>query len=321
MAVYTKVKKIELKRFLENYQTDQLSTYTGIAEGVENTNYLIKCGNTKYILTLYEKRVSEKDLPFFINLLNHLSKKNISSPVPIKMKNSQYLGKINGKSAALFSFVEGSSTKKITENHCSEVGKALANMHIASYDIDLIRQNSLSFNSWRTLYTSIENDLDSIKLGLSEEISIELEDLERNWPDTLPKGIIHGDLFPDNIFFINKNLSGLIDFYFACEEFYAFDIAICINAWCFENDYSFNITKARRLLSAYQKKRLLTKKELESLPILCRGAALRFLLTRSIDWINRTKNVLLIPKNPIEYYNKLKFHQSVISANDYGLYE
>ena len=321
MAVYTKVNEIELKKFLSNYRIDNLTSYTGIAEGVENTNYLILCGQTKYILTLYEKRVSETDLPFFINLLNNLKEKNIGSPIPIKMNNDRYIGKINGKSAALFSFVEGFSTKKITENHCSEVGKALANLHIASNDSNLIRENTLSFNSWKNLYVTIEDKLDSIKLGLSQEISFELENLKRNWPVNLPKGIIHGDLFPDNIFFINKNLSGLIDFYFACEEFYAFDIAICINAWCFENDYSFNITKAKRLLNNYQKTRILTKEELKSLPILCRGAALRFLLTRSIDWLNKTENVLVIPKDPMEYYNKLKFHQSIISANDYGLYE
>ena len=177
MAVYTKVNKIELKNFLKNYQLDELSSYTGITEGVENTNYLIICGNTKYILTLYEKRVAEADLPFFINLLNHLSAKDIASPIPIKMKNAQYIGKINEKSAALFSFIEGSSTKKITEKHCKEVGKALASMHIASKDIDHIRQNSLSFNSWENLYNSIKGNLDKIKFGLSGEISDELENL------------------------------------------------------------------------------------------------------------------------------------------------
>jgi homoserine kinase type II len=321
MAVYTRINEIELKNFLNNYQLDELSSYTGITEGVENTNYLIVCGNTKYILTLYEKRVAEADLPFFINLLNHLSEKDIASPIPIRMRNAQYIGKINEKSAALFSFIEGSSTKKITEKHCKEVGKALASMHIASKDIDHIRQNSLSFNSWENLYNSTKGNLDKIKFGLSGEISEELENLRKNWPNNLPKGIIHGDLFPDNIFFINKDLSGLIDFYFACEEFYAFDIAICINAWCFESDCSFNITKAKRLLGAYQEKRILTKKELKSLPVLCRGAALRFLLTRSIDWFIKPENVLVIPKDPIEYYNKLKFHQSINSVNDYGLYE
>ena len=322
MAVYTKVSFEDANNFLEKYyDLGDLLSIKEITQGVENTNYIIETKYSRYILTLYENRVSSKDIPFFINLLVHLDNKNIECPKPITMKNKKYTETLNGRHAAIFSFLNGKSIINIKNEHCSLVGETLANIHQKTNNLKIHRENNLSFKHWSKLYKSIKNPLTSIKVNLDKEIVNELNFLNINWPQNLPVGIIHGDLFPDNIFFNSSSLSGVIDFYFACNEFYAFDIAICINAWCFEKDNSFNITKAKHLLEGYRNYRDLSIEELKYLPILCRGSALRFLLTRIIDWQRDDKKVLVIPKDPIEYYNKLKFHQSVSSVKDYGIYE
>jgi homoserine kinase type II len=322
MAVYTKVTLEDANEFLDKYyDLGDLLSITEITQGVENTNYIIETNNSKYILTLYEQRVSAADIPFFIELLVHLNKRDIVCPKPIRMKSKRYTENLNGRHAAIFSFLNGKSAVNIKNDHCSLVGKTLADIHQKTDNLGLHRDNNLSFNHWGNLYKSIKFPIRDLQNNIGKEIVNELNFLTNNWPQNLPLGIIHGDLFPDNIFFDASALSGVIDFYFACNEFYAFDIAICINAWCFEKDNSFNITKAKHLLEGYKKFRDLSIEELEYLPILCRGSALRFLLTRIIDWQRVDKRALVIPKDPLEYFNKLKFHQSVLSVKDYGIYE
>jgi len=322
MAVYTKVTLEDANEFLDKYyDLGNLVSITEITQGVENTNYIIETNNCKYILTLFEQRVSSSDIPFFIDLLVHLDKRDIVCPKPIIMKSKRYTENLNGRHAAIFSFLYGKSTINIKNEHCSLVGQTLADIHQKTVNLDIYRDNNLSFNHWSNLYKSIKYPIKDLQNNLDKEIVKELNFLTSNWPQNLPLGIIHGDLFPDNIFFDASSLSGVIDFYFACNEFYAFDIAICINAWCFEKDNSFNITKAKHLLEGYKKFRDLSIDELYYLPILCRGSALRFLLTRIIDWQRDDKRALVIPKDPLEYFNKLRFHQSVLSVKDYGIYE
>ena len=322
MAVYTKVDLVEAQNFIDkNYELEDILSIVEISEGVENTNYILETRNNKYILTLYEDRVSVSDLPFFIDLMVYLDERNIVCPKPIRMKNSKYIGVINERYAAIFSFLSGKSTRKITNKNCFLVGQTLANLHEQTSEIKIMRQNQLSQKHLHKLFDSIENETFTIRKSLQSKIKDELNYLNSNWPSDLPSGIIHGDLFPDNIFFSGDELSGVIDFYFACNDFYVFDIGISINAWCFEKDNSFNITKAKHLLQGYNSIKELTYKEIDALPIMCRGSALRFLLTRLIDWNKPGNNALVTPKDPIEYYAKLKFHQTVISAKDYGLYD
>tara|TARA_Y100000590_G_scaffold468240_1_gene650267 strand:+ start:18430 stop:19398 length:969 start_codon:yes stop_codon:yes gene_type:complete len=322
MAVYTKVSHNEAEEFLKSYDdVGSIISINGIKEGVENTNYILLTSKNRYILTLYENRVLDSDIPFFIDLMLHLDKNKITCPKPIQMVDGNYTKILNGKSAAIFSFLEGKSTLNIKNEHCYLVGQTLANIHQKTSNLKINRENTLSFKYWEKLYNSIISPLDKYKKNLNKEIIEELNYLNANWPDSLPMGIIHGDLFPDNIFFKDKLLSGVIDFYFACNEYYAFDIAICINAWCFERDNAFNITKAKNMLDGYREFRDLSEEEIAFLPILCRGSALRFLLTRLIAWNVQDSASLVVPKDPIEYYNKLIFHQSVKSSEEYGLYE
>tara|TARA_E500000178_G_scaffold52718_3_gene48628 strand:- start:11527 stop:12495 length:969 start_codon:yes stop_codon:yes gene_type:complete len=322
MAVYTKVNLVEAQNFInKNYELEDILSITEISEGVENTNYILETRNNKYILTLYEDRVSVSDLPFFIDLMVYLDNRNIVCPKPISMKSGKYIKVLNDRHAAIFSFLSGKSTQKITNKNCFLVGQTLANLHEQTSEIKITRHNQLSQKHLPKLFDSIKNESFKIRKSLKSEIKDELNYLNTNWPTGLPSGIIHGDLFPDNIFFNGDEVSGVIDFYFACNDLYVFDIGISINAWCFEQDNSFNITKAKYLLRGYNSIKELTSQEIASLPIMCRGSALRFLLTRLIDWNKSDDNALVIPKDPIEYYAKLKFHQTVMSAKDYGLYD
>lgn len=319
MAVYTEVSDDDLTTFLAGYGVGELVSFKGIAEGVENTNYLVVTTQRTFILTLYEKRVDRDDLPFFIGLMEHLSSKNIACPTPIRDRNRKALGDIAGRPAALVSFLEGFWVRKPQARHCRAVGAAMANMHLAGADFTLSRENSLGFAGWRPVFSRFADDAEQIYPGLGEQIACELEDLERVWPHDLPRGVIHADLFPDNVFFRKTTISGLIDFYFACNDAYAYDLAITLNAWCFERDLSFNVTKARALLQGYTSMRPLSAAEFHALPILCRGAALRFLLTRSFDWLHTPPTAYVKPHDPIPYLRRLRFHQSVSSASEYGL--
>jgi homoserine kinase type II len=319
MAVYTDVTADDLTRFLSGYGIGELLSYKGIAEGVENSNFLVHTGSGNFILTLYEKRVAEADLPFFLGLMEHLAKRDITCPQPVKNKQGGLLGKIAGRPAAIVTFLDGVWIRRPAAEHCAAVGEALALLHLAGADFSLQRRNALSIDSWRPLYEQAKDRGDSVRPGLGADIDQELIALARDWPRDLPQGVIHADLFPDNVFFLGGKLSGLIDFYFACVDTLAYDVAVCLNAWCFELDGAFNVTKGRAMLRAYGKVRALSEAEAAALPVLARGAALRFLLTRLVDWLAVPDGALVKPKDPLEYYRKLRFHQSIKSAADYGL--
>ncbi len=319
MAVYTEVSDEDLARFVASYELGQLMSFKGIAEGIENTNYLLHTESGSFILTLYEKRVAAEDLPFFLGLMGHLASVGIKCPTPIRDHNGNMLRELCGRPAAMVAFLEGIWVRRPRVEHCSLLGHALAQFHLAGQSYKANRANSLSIGGWRPLYEACGGDVDTIDRNLTRDIETELAGLEADWPDALPSGIIHADLFPDNVFFLGNEVSGLIDFYFACNDMFALDIAICLNAWCFEPDNSFNITKARGLLSAYSGVRALSRAELEHLPLLARGAAMRFLLTRVYDWLNTHNDALVQPKDPIEYLHKLRFHAQVKSAREYGL--
>jgi homoserine kinase type II len=319
MAVYTEVADEELEAFLEPYGIGALLSYKGIAEGVENSNFMLHTDKGTYFLTLYEKRVAKKDLPFFLGLMNHLAGKGVACPVPLRNARGEMLGELAGRPAALITFLEGVSVRRPQVRHCAELGRALAELHLAGRDFGLKRENALSVSGWRPLLEACGARADEVVKGLAAELETELRTLEREWPKSLPQGVIHADLFPDNVFFIGNDLSGVIDFYFACNDALAYDLAICLNAWCFEHDGAFNITKARALLQAYTQVRALDAGELAALPLLARGSAMRFLLTRLYDWLNHQPGALVSPKNPIEYVKRLRFHRGVSSPAGYGL--
>jgi homoserine kinase type II len=319
MAVYTDVAADELASFLASYELGGLLSYKGIAEGVENSNFLVHTAKGHFILTLYEKRVAAGDVPFFLALMEHLAARGINCPQPVKNRNGDALGQLCGRPAAIVTFLDGMWLRRPDARHCAGVGEALARMHLAGADFAGRRDNALSVAGWRPLYRQAADRADSVQRDLGATIATELDHLETAWPRNLPQGVIHADLFPDNVFFLGDELSGLIDFYFACTDTLAYDVAICLNAWCFEPDYSYNITKGRNLLQAYIKTRPLSAPELDALPLLARGAALRFLLTRLVDWLNVPNGALVRPKSPQEYFRKLRFHQKVASVRDYGL--
>jgi homoserine kinase type II len=320
MAVYTDVAADELAAFLAHYDIGGLLSYKGIAEGVENSNFLLHTSSGSFILTLYEKRVALGDLPFFLGLMTHLAMHGINCPQPLKNKNGEALSTLAGRPAAIINFLEGIWPRKPTASHCAGVGQALAKMHLAGRDFAMSRANALSVSSWRPLFEQAAARADEVQHGLRAFISDELDYLESGvWPDKLPLGVIHADLFPDNVFFLGDELSGIIDFTFACNDMLAYDVAICLNAWCFESDCSFNVTKARALLNAYERERALTEAEQNALPLLARGSALRFLLTRLVDFLNVPAGALVRPKDPLEYARKLRFHQGVASMRDYGI--
>lgn len=319
MAVYTEIGARELQAFIDEYDIGELMSYKGIAEGIENSNFLVHTEQAHFILTLYEKRVDPQDLPFFLALMHHLADKGVSCPVPVYDRAGQDLRTLAGRPAAMVTFLEGMSVRRPQVKHCALLGKAMAEMHLAGLDFAMTRPNSLSVTGWEALLEQSRGHADEITPGLAAEMEAEFAELKAHWPGELPAGLIHADLFPDNVFFIGERLSGLIDFYFACTDLLAYDIAICLNAWCFEEDHEFNVTKARALLNGYRKVRPLERREVEALPLLARGAALRFLLTRVYDWVNTPKDALVRPKNPMEYAAKLRFHRRVASAGEYGI--
>ena len=319
MAVYTDVAAEELEAFLAGYALGELLSYKGIAEGVENSNFLLHTTAGSFILTLYERRVAAADLPFFLGLMEHLAKRGITCPQPVKNRSGAMLGEVSGKPAAIITFLEGMWIRRPSGRHCGALGEALAKLHRAGADFPGKRANALSVAGWRPLYQTVAARCDSVQPGLAAALAAELEQLEAQWPRNLPQGVIHADLFPDNVFFLGDKLSGLIDFYFACTDALAYDLAICLNAWCFEADHSYNVTKGRALLQAYAAVRPLASAERQALPMLARGAALRFLLTRLYDWVHTPKDALVKRKDPQEYLAKLRFHRGAASLRDYGL--
>ena len=319
MAVYTQVGDDDLSAFLKDYALGAPLSLKGIAEGVENSNFLLATETGTYILTLYEKRVKAEDLPFFLNLLQHLAAQGLECPVPVAARDGAALRTLCGHHAVIVSFLTGIAPRKITSAHCAALGEALGRLHLAGRDFPMNRANNLSVAGWRPLWQACAPRADTVHAKLATVIPAELDALEQNWPQNLPTGIIHADLFPDNVFFKGNQLSGLIDFYFACTDQLIYDVAICMNAWCFEPDGLFNVTKAQNLLTHYHRVRPCSAAEIAALPLLARGSALRFLLTRLYDGLNRSPGALVQPKDPLEYWRKLLFHQDVQSAAAYGL--
>ena len=319
MAVYTEVTDEQADAFLAQYDLGTALSLKGIAEGVENTNYLLVTDRGQFILTLYEKRVDEGDLPFFLGLMEHLAGNGVACPVPVHGRDGAALRRVADRPAVIVSFLAGMWPKRPQPRHCAELGAALARMHLAGQDFAMSRRNSLSVGDWRPLFDQCAGRAHEVHEGLSEALAEELAHLEAHWPGDLPTGLIHADLFPDNVFFTGDKLTGLIDFYFACTDAFAYDLAICLNAWCFEPDGAFNVTKARLMLSNYRKVRPFSDAELEALPLLARGSAIRFLLTRLYDLLNHPEGALVKPKDPLEYWRKLRFHQQVSGPAAYGL--
>lgn len=319
MAVYTDVPEEALVAFVADYDIGEVLSFKGIAEGVENTNYFLHTSRGSYILTLYEKRVAEADLPFFLGLMEHLAARGIVCPQPVRDRRGETLGRLAGRPAVIVTFLEGLSIRRPNPKRCGALGGALARLHEAGRDFPMRRPNALSLPAWGPLFAQAEAQADSVAPGLAERTRSELDHLARVWPQGLPEGVIHADLFVDNVFFIGEEVSGLIDFYFACNDLLAYDLAICLNAWCFEPDGSFNVTKSRALIAGYERVRRLEPAEVAALPTLCRGAALRFMLTRLVDWLNVPPGALVRPKDPLEYDRKLAFHRRAETAADYGL--
>ena len=319
MAVYTDITEQELGAFLRDYDIGDLLSYKGIAEGTENSNFLLHTTKASYILTLYEKRVDRNDLPFFLGLMEHLATRDVTCPLPVKRNDGSLIGDLAGRPAAIITFLEGMWPRRPTAVHCRAVGEALAKLHVAGADFALKRANALSVPGWKTLWDSCHERADEVEKGLVAEVDADFAAISSAWPQDLPAGVIHADLFPDNVFFLGDELSGLIDFYFACNDFFAYDLAICLNAWCFERDHSFNLTKGTAMLAGYQSIRPLRKEEVEALPLLCRGASLRFMLTRLYDWLHGPNGALVQKRDPLEYVRKMRFHRQIASASEYGL--
>ena len=319
MAVYTEPDDEALAIFVAGYDLGELVSCKGIAEGVENSNFLLRTTRGNFILTLYEKRVAKADLPFFIGLMEHLAAQGLACPTPIRDREGHAIRELAKRPAAIVTFLDGLSPRRVQVAQCAPVGAALAQLHLAGADFPMKRRNALSVEGWRKLVADARPRADEVRKGLADEIAREFDALAPHWPRALPAGVIHADLFPNNVFFLGERLSGMIDFYFACDDLYAYDLAVCLNAWCFEPDLSFNATKALRLVAGYRGVRALEPGEIAALPLLARGAAFRFLLTRLYDWLHTPAGALVRPLDPIEYLRKLRFHRSVTSAAAYGL--
>jgi homoserine kinase type II len=318
MAVYTSVSDDALAALLAGYDIGDPVALKPIAEGVENSNYRLETTTGRYILTIYEKRVDPADLPFFLGLMDHLAARAIACPVPIHDREGRSLQALCGKPAAIVSFLDGHSPRRIDAARCRSLGATLAALHAAVVDFRGHRANALSVASWRPLFEACRASPTPLPLGLTELVEPALERLEAGWPRDLPAGVIHADLFPDNVFFAGDEVTGVIDFYFACNDLFAYDVAICLNAWCFEPLGDYNLTKSRAFLQGYMDVRPLAAAELDALPTLATGAALRFLLTRLYDWLNQVEGALVKPKDPMEYARKLAFHKQAEGPGAYG---
>ncbi len=319
MAVYTEVSDEALAAFLTDYDIGAMVAFRGIAEGVENSNFSLRTTAGDFILTLYEKRVDPKELPWFLGLMEHLARHGVVCPRPVPGHDGIALRQLCGRYAAVTTFLPGIWPRRVRQQHCGPVGAALAALHLAGAGYQPTRPNALGPQGWRPLLERARDRADEVQPGLAAELDTDLAAILAGWPSGLPVGHIHADLFPDNVFFLDGQLSGLIDFYFAATDILAYDIAVCLNAWCFEPDFAFNVTKARALLSAYVNVRPLSAAERTMLPVLCQGAALRFLLTRLYDWLNTPAGALVTRKDPIEYLRRLRFHMAATDEHAYGL--
>jgi homoserine kinase type II len=319
MAVYTEVSDEALAAFLADYDIGGVVAFRGIAEGVENSNFSLRTTTGDYILTLYEKRVDPAELPWFLGLMEHLATRGITCPLPVRARDGVALRALSGRHAAVTTFLPGVWPRRVRQEHCGPLGSALAALHLAGRDYAATRRNALGPPGWRPLFERARAQADNVVPGLAAELDAALEHILARWPSGLPVGHIHADLFPDNVFFLDGRLSGLIDFYFAATDLLAYDLAVCLNAWCFEVDYSFNVTKARAMLAAYQATRALSDAERAALPVLCQGAAIRFLLTRLYDWVNTPPGAMVTRKDPVEYLRRLRFHWAARDEHAYGI--
>ena len=320
MAVYTKIDHDKIKKILSSYDLGKLNQFKGIEEGIENTNYFLSIENKKFILTIYEKRVKSEDLPFFSDLMSSLNKFNFKCPAPILNKQNKTITDFEGKKLMIVSFLEGKAKKNLSPLNCKSIGVEVAKMHKLTGDLKLRRENDLSVKSWRSLFDSVKGKCSKIHKDLPKLIEENLKDVEKNWPKDLPRGIIHADLFHDNIFFLKDKFSGIIDFYFSCEDYFAFEIAICFNALCFDGlkeNLSFNVTKAKNFIDGYTSIRKLNEEEKKYIKVLSQGAALRFLLTRVFDALNTVEGAIVKIKDPIEYLKRLEFHKNSKNYEDY----
>ena len=320
MAVYTKFNQNKINEILSNYNLGELNNFKGIEEGIENTNYFLSINNKKFILTVYEKRVKSKDLPFFSDLMSSLNKAGFKCPTPVTNKKNETITDYEGKKLMIVTFLEGKAKKNLSPFNCKSIGIEVAKMHQITKNFKFKRQNDLSVKSWRGLFDAVKDKCTKIHKDLPNLIEENLKDVENNWPKNLPRGIIHADLFHDNIFFNQDKLSGIIDFYFSCEDFFSFDIAICFNALCFDGmkeNLSFNVTKAKNFIDGYSSIRKLTDEEKNSIKVLSQGAALRFLLTRVFDALNTVEGAIVKIKDPIEYLKRLEFHKNSKNYEDY----
>ena len=321
MAVYTQVSDQELARFVAGHGLGELRSVKGIAEGVENTNYMVDTTTGRYILTIYERRVQPANLPFYLGLMEHLSAKGIACPLPVRDTTGEQVTELAGRAAAIVTFLDGVSVREPEAHHCERVGEALARLHLAGLDYPRRLENTLGLGDWAPLYARFAARVEDIKPGLGPLIETELEALQAAWPSALPHGVIHADLFPDNVFFLGDRLSGVIDFYFACNDMLSYDIAVCLNAWCFDIGRRYDVAKGRALLAGYQRFRRLDAAERTALPVLARGAALRFLLTRAEAWQATPANAIVRPHDPGDYIERIHRHREMTSASAYGLEE
>ena len=319
MAVYTKINKGDISFINKKFDIEEIISFQGIKKGIENTNYLLKSKNKKFILTIFEKRVSNKEIPFFMKLMDKLNNSKINCPKPLKDNNGKYLIKLKNKTACIVSFLKGKDKNKLDLKNCFEVGKIIAQMHLVTKNINLSRKNSMGIKNLDPLLKSIKFRSNKFS-NLEKFLANNLNEIKKNWPKKLPKGIIHGDLFIDNIFFNKNKLSGIIDFYFAANDYFMYEIAICINALCFDNKkskFKINKQKIKSLIQGYESIKKISLKEKKSLNILCRGAAMRYFLTRLYDYSNTPKTALIQIKDPNEYYQKLITHNTLVSYKDY----
>ncbi len=318
MAVYTDITDAELSAFLADFDLGRLRACKGIAEGVENSNFLVDTDRGRYILTIYERRVNAQELPFFIELMRHLAANGFPCPIPQADRSGATLKAIRGKPAALVSFLPGFSVRQPTVAHCREAGAGLAQLHIAASGFSMTRPNSLGQASWSALYALHAAEAEALEPGLAALIQSDLAAINAGWPQGLPQGVIHADLFPDNVFFIEHAFVAAIDFYFACNDAFAYDLAICLNAWCHGQDGVLDLQRASAMVEGYQSRRALSPAERNAVPLLARGAAMRFFLTRLIDWGSTPEGALVKPHDPREYVRKLAFHRT--AAGDPGAY-
>ena len=321
MGVFTHISKENLNTFLEDYNLKEVQSFEGINEGIQNTNYKIKIDSKDFILTIYENINRIDDLDFFLSLMNYLSSKGIKCPIPIENSKSNYVGEIKSKPAALLTFLDGKSTLNIKKDHTFEVGKVLAEMHLNTKDFPLEKINDLSVDGWEKLLIKNKNKIDKFEKNLYKKIEDKIIIIRKKWPKDLPSGVIHADLFPDNVLFKDGKVSGLIDFYFSCTDYFTYDLCICINAWCFNYKNEFQIDLFQNLLKGYQSIRKLEEEEINAIPLLCHASSLRFLLTRIDNWKNKNDLDIVNYQDPMEFLKRLEFHELNKNLGNYNLNE